>query len=122
MEIIRELLANAQATSSLQRKYYWMTSAVGLLALATSLLMMMFVATLLASWLGLSWNARIQGSANGVVWVALTLLSVPLVVYVSGMAVAWLSTFPMRWFGAMTVQDVKFYAQRGRYPKHWFKR
>ena len=122
MGFIQEILSNAQATYSLQRRYYWLTTTVGLLAVVVGIPAMLLVANLLAAWLGVPLNSRAQETPGSVVWALFFLMSIPLVLYASVVVVAWLATFPMCWFGAMAPQDVKYYVLRSRYPAHWFKR
>jgi len=115
MKFLRELLVNANATYRLQRKYYWLTTCVGIFAGAAGIAVMYAAAHLLASMLGVSLSARASP-----LWIALFLFAIPLSFYLAMVVVVGTFGLFMVCAGRFTLSEAQHYALRSRYPQRWF--
>lgn len=113
MNFFRELNANCANTHRLKPGYYWLTTSVGLAAVALSCWFMFVVHTLLTP---------LTNTALGTVFaVAIFFLSIPLVIYAGAVCVAGVFGAVMVYLTQFTRSDAVHYALLGRYPKHWLK-
>jgi hypothetical protein len=109
MGYFREFLVNAKRTYQFKPGYYWLTTSVGLVALAV------------ACWFMLVVHALLTPLANTVFAIPLFLLSLPFVFYATGVCVAGTFGAVMVCLQRFTPSDAVQYALLSRYPKHWFK-
>jgi hypothetical protein len=113
MDFFRELDANLASTYLLKPGYYWLTTSVGLAAVAVSCWLMFVVHTLLTP---------LTTTALGTVFgVAIFLLSIPFVIYGAAVCVAGAFGAAMVCLKQFTPSDAVHYALLSRYPKHWLK-
>jgi hypothetical protein len=121
MNAIAEIFANARASSRLKPKFHRATSVVGMLATFAGIAFMYLVAIALAAALGLDFDAPVRESTGGLLWVGLFLAAIPLCFFLAMIPVAWLCGHVLFRIGYMEREDIKYYALRSRYPRHWFK-
>jgi hypothetical protein len=108
MNLFREFIANAKATYRLKPFYYWLTTCVGLVAVALALVGVCAV--------GLTWS--IIGGAVGIV---LLFASIPFIFYLSAVFVAGIFASLMFLSSQFTSTEAFYYAFFSRYPHHWFR-
>jgi hypothetical protein len=121
MNPLSEFFENAQATSQLAPKFYWLTSAVGILVCLVAAAVMYVSAFALGAVLGLEPDDPIRESPEGILWAVLFLLAIPLSVAFAMIPLAWFCGLLLVRMGYMRPEEVKYYALRSRYPKHWYK-
>lgn len=117
----KELLRNASATYNLQPRYYWLTTAVGLLATGLAIAIMFGLGSVYSALLGISAAEPLREAPNGVLWALLFFGSMPLAFYAAMVVVAYGCASAMASVGLMKREEVKFYALRSRYPSKWFR-
>jgi hypothetical protein len=121
MNAISEFFANAQATSKLKPKFYWTTSAVGLLVCLAGLGVVYLVSVVSEGVLNLDFDSSIRESENGTLWAWLFIAAIPISILIVMAPVAWVCGVVLVRIGYMKKEEVKYYALRSRYPAHWFK-
>jgi len=109
MSYFQEFLTNAERTYQLKPAYYWLTTTVGVVAVAVACWFMALV------------HALLTPLANTVFAIPLFLLSLPFVVYTACVCVAGIFGAVMVYLQKFTLSDAVHYALLSRYPKHWFK-
>ena len=104
---IKEYLTNAGLTYSLKKKYYWLTSCVGLTGVVLGLLLFSTI-------------FRVLAVENTGILVLLLLVLFLVCIFAGIILVASVTGFCMYKFGALTKEEAKNYALYSRYPSHWF--
>ena len=121
MNAFAEFFANAQATSQLKPRYYWITSVVSMLVVVGGMGVMLVAAVGLAAVLNVDLDAPVRDTPNGDLWSILFLIAIPLSIAAAMVPIAWTCGLVLVRLGYMDKKDVKYYALRSRYPVHWFK-
>jgi hypothetical protein len=118
---ICELLQNASSTYQLERRYYWLTTCVGLLGVTVGTGLLFASAKALSAVFGVSIAAPIRSDPNGVVLFVVFLISIPAAIYVGAVVVAGVFAFIMVRLGRFTSAEALGYALLSRYPESWLK-
>ena len=116
MNPFREILQNANATYRLQRRYYWLTTVVGIGAIAVGIPLAFFVGKTLAVFT----HGPIQAEAGNIIRGLLFIASIPVLFYLCGVAVASLVSLILIRRRVLSPAEAKHYALLSRYPTRWF--
>ncbi len=108
MELIQELLSNASATYQLKQRYYWLTTLVGLAAVAFAIGLLLL-------------TAKVFSLLNSSAAIMLFIVAIPFVFYLAGILVAGTFGLIMVWLKQFTPDEAWYYALRSRYPARWFR-
>lgn len=121
VDFVRELFRNVSATSRLERRYYWFTNAVGLLATVIAAAVMTAASLLLARLLEVRLDGATEPQANTIAWGLVCLAMVPFVFYLCAAVVSAAFAAGLRARGQMTGDEARQYVWRWRYPAGWFR-
>jgi hypothetical protein len=83
---------------------------------------MVVAARLLEDALGIAPNASLGSQVNGVAWVVLFLIAIPIAIYAGVVVVAGLLGAVMVLLGRFTPSEALRYALLSRYPRDWLRR
>lgn len=122
MNPVREIVRNASETHRLARRYYWLTSCVGLLGVGVGIVVMLLAAQTFAAILGISENAALGTQPNSTLWLVGFLVSIPISIYLGCVIVAGIFATTMVWLGKFSVSEAIHYALLSRYPASWRRR
>lgn len=122
MNPIRELSQAYADTYKLEKRYYVLTSIIGLVGVLAGTGLMLLAARTLSSVLGIELNEPIRNEPHGYVWLGAFLISIPIAIYIGVVAVAGLFSIAMVSLGKFTKSEAVRYALLSRYPQYWFKK
>jgi len=122
MNPIRELSQAYADTYKLEKRYYVLTSIIGLVGVLAGTGLMLLAASTLSSVLGVELNEPIRNEPHGYVWLGVFLISIPIAIYIGVVAVAGLFSIAMVSLGKFTKSEAVRYALLSRYPQYWFKK
>jgi len=122
MNAFRELAQSWKETTRLQPRFYALTSVVGLAGVGVGCALMVVAARLLEDALGIAPNASLGSQVNGVAWVVLFLIAIPIAIYAGVVVVAGLLGAVMVLLGRFTPSEALRYALLSRYPRDWLRR
>lgn len=121
MRLFREMRQSLRDTDLLAKKYYWITSINGLLAVAAWLGTMYVLVTKLGSILGVDIDAPTRDQENGTILALLFLVSIPFTMYMFVIVIAGSYGFLMYRLGNFSRKEAIEYGLYGKYPKYWFE-
>jgi hypothetical protein len=118
----RGLLKNWSEEHRLEPRYYRLTSLVGFLGGMLGLGLLIFTARRASTVIGISWDAPLRSQPNGLLWLIVLLLGIPLAIYAGAVLVAGVVALVMVCLGKFTAREAWQYALMSRYPTYWFKK
>ena len=120
MKYVKELFRNAWLADSLDKKYYRITTSVGLVGVILGILIVIYVGGFLASFMGIDLDAPVQSLVSKLVGFVIG-ISFFILCLLVGMHIST-STFSMYMYfsGKFTKEEAVNYALYSRYPDHWF--
>ncbi len=122
VRFLREFQQALRETPHLKRRYYILSTVVGLVGVGIALGLFFLPATyLLGSVLEIPMNAPINRYENGSLMLVGVLLLIPTSIYAGCAIVAGLVGIAMALLGKMTVQEACEYALYFRHPRHWLR-
>jgi hypothetical protein len=122
MNPIRPLSQAFAETYRLEKRYFWLTSFVGLMGVCVGIAFMLMTASWLASLLGIEPNASLKHQSNGFLWFGIFLMCIPISIYLGVVIAAGLFSTVMVSLGKFTKSEAVRYTFLSRYPAYWFKR
>ncbi|WP_296033585.1 hypothetical protein [uncultured Alcanivorax sp.] len=122
MKIFREFIKNYKATFLLKRRYYKITSVVGLLSVAAGVAIMVTLAFYIGPMLGVDLKAKIGSNSIEKFAVFVAVMSFFIVcLYLGILIVAGSFAFVMYKMGHFSKSEALNYALYSGYPAHWFE-
>lgn len=121
MKIFREFIKNYKATSLLKKRYYNITSIVGLLSVAAGLAIMMTLAFYVAPMFGFDPDAKLESSGIETFAFFVAMMSFFITCLYSGiLIVAGSFAFVMYKMDKFSKSEALNYALYSGYPAYWF--
>jgi hypothetical protein len=122
MNIFLEFSKAFRETKNLERRYYILTSVVGLAGVLVGIAFMAVTATFFAEFLGIELTKPLREEPNGRLWFGAFLTSIPIAIYLGVICVAGLFSAVMVGVGKVTMNDAVRYTFLSRYPRTWFRK
>lgn len=122
MKFFREFIKNYKATYLLKKRYYNITSMVGLLSIATGLAIMMALVFYVGPMLGFDPDAKLESSGIEKFAIFVAIMSFFIACLYSGvLIVAGSFAFVMYKMGNFSKAEALNYALYSGYPASWFE-
>lgn len=122
MKIVRELTKNYKATYLLKKRYYNITSIVGLISIVVGVAIMMGLVFYVGPIVGLDPDARLSGDGLERLGVFIVMMLLFVACLYSGvLIVAGSFAFVMLKMGNFTKIEAINYALYSGYPEYWFE-
>jgi ABC-type multidrug transport system fused ATPase/permease subunit len=122
MKFFREFIKNYKATYLLKKRYYKITSVVGILSVAAGVAIMVVLAFYVGPMLGFDPNAKIGSSSIEKFALFVAVMSFFIVcLYLGVLIVAGSFAFVMYKTGHFSKSEALNYALYSGYPAHWFE-
>jgi hypothetical protein len=122
MKLLRKFVKNCKATLLLKKKYYRITSCVGMLSVFMGIGLFFILAQPVASVLGVDAASKLPESSahSGSIMVSAIVL-MALCIYAGVLLVAGTFSFIMLKTGNFTKQEAISYTLYSDYPEYWFE-
>lgn len=122
MKIVRKFIENYKATYLLKKKYYRITSFVGVLSVFVGMGLFLIIAQPIASALGVDAASKLPESSihAGAILVSIVVLAA-LCIYVGVLLVAGTFSLIMLSNGSFTKQEAIGYTLYSDCPRYWFE-
>jgi len=120
MNIIKEILKNANETDKLKKKYYTLTSFVGLLAVFTGIGLVYVLGEPLAGVFGIDINENITDIPTIIITCIGFFIFFFLCIYIGMVSVTGIFSSYMCITGSFTKSEAVNYTFVGKYPANWF--